>query len=164
MMISQNKSEMPYKTIPNAFAWAILAVGFLGFVDALYLTAKRFLGSPLQCYFFGGCDAVNSSPYSNLLGIPLSLYGSVFYLLVVLTAVYYLQSKNPVAVKALMALTSLGLLFACYTFSLQAFVIKAYCFYCVLSMVTSTANFVLMFIAWKKYFSKESNTLSEEKI
>lgn len=156
MMNSNNSSETQYGTIPNIFAWAILAVGFIGFIDASYLTAKRMLGSPLNCYFFGGCDAVNASPYSLLLGVPLSMYGSIFYLLVVLSAVAYLQYKKPIFGKALMVLTTLGLLFSGYFLFLQAVVIKAYCFYCVVSVITSTTNFVLMTVAWRKYFSKPS--------
>jgi uncharacterized membrane protein len=150
--------ERPYGTIPNILTGAILAVGFIGFLDASYLTAKRFTGSALNCYFFGGCDAVNASPYSLMLGVPLSLYGSIFYLLVVLSAVAYLQYKKPVFGIALMVLTTLGLIFSGYFLFLQAFVIKAYCFYCVVSVVTSTTNFILMTVAWRKYFSKPAAT------
>lgn len=152
--------EKPYGIIPNTIVWAILVVGFVGFIDASYLTAKRFTGSALNCYFFGGCDAVNASPYSLMLGVPLSLYGSIFYLLVVLSAVAYLQYKKPLFGIALMVLTTLGLIFSGYFLFLQAVVIKAYCFYCVVSVVTSTTNFILMSVAWRKYFSRpiESST------
>lgn len=152
MMISQNKSEKQYGIIPNIFTGAILLVGFVGFLDASYLTAKRFLGSPLQCYFFGGCDIVTSSPYSLMFGVPISLLGSIFYLLVVLSAVAYLQYKKPIFGQALMVLATTGILFSGYFLFLQAFVIKAYCFYCVVSVGTSATNFILMSVAWKKYF------------
>lgn len=154
MMNLKISSEKQYGIIPNIFTGAILAIGFVGFLDATYLTAKRFTGSALNCYFFGGCDAVNASPYSLMLGIPLSLYGSIFYLLVVLSAVAYLQYKKPIFGKAMMVLTILGVLFSGYFLFLQAVVIKAYCFYCVVSVVTSTTNFILMSVAWKKYFSR----------
>lgn len=153
-MISKISSALPSK-LPNFTAWAILLVAFVGFLDATYLTAKRLTGSALHCYFFGGCDAVNGSPYSTLFGQPLSLYGAFFYLLVLLTTVYYLQTKSSNASKSLVFLTAFGFFFACYTFSLQAFVIKAWCFYCVLSMGTSSVNFTLMLVAWwRDYFSK----------
>ena len=154
MMISKIWSALPSK-LPNFISWAVLLVAFAGFLDATYLTAKKFTGSTLNCYFFGGCDAVNASPYSNLFGQPLSLYGAVFYLLVLLTTVYYLQTKNSNASKLLVFLTAFGFFFAIYTFSLQAFVIKAWCLYCVISMGTSSVNFALMLTAWwKDYFSR----------
>jgi uncharacterized membrane protein len=147
-------SEKRYGIIPNILAGAILVVGFAGFIDASYLTAKRMLGSPLTCYFFGGCDAVNASPYSLMFGVPLSLYGSIFYLLVVLSSVAYLQHKKPIFGIALMILTTLGFVFSGYFLFLQAVMIKAYCFYCVISVGTSTTNFILMSVAWRKYFYK----------
>ncbi len=146
--------EKPYGIIPRLLGAIVLVLAFVGFIDASYLSAKRLLGSPLNCYFFGGCDAVNASPYSILFGVPLSLYGSVFYLLVVLFAVAYLQNSRPVFVWFLMALTAIGFLFSGYFIFLQQFVIKAYCFYCVVSAVVSTSNFVLMLYGWKGYFTK----------
>lgn len=150
----KTKLEKQYGLIPNLLVGAILLVAFIGFADAAFLTAKRFAGSPLTCYFFGGCDAVNASPYSVLFGVPLSLFGTIFYLAVILAAVFYLDKKWPLSGIALMALTAIGFLFSIYTFSLQAFVIKAFCFYCVVSAVCATVNFILMSVAWKKYFTK----------
>lgn len=154
MMNLKTWSEKQYGLIPNILVGAILLIAFIGFADAAYLTAKRFAGSPLTCYFFGGCDAVNSSSYSLLFGVPLSLFGTFFYLAVIIAAVFYLDKKWPIAGLVLMFLTTLGFLFSVYTFSLQAFVIKAYCFYCVVSAVCATTNFILMSVAWKKYFTK----------
>ncbi len=151
MTNSNNLSATRYGTIPNWLTGIILAVGFAGFIDASYITAKRFLGSPLTCYFFGGCDAVNASPYSLLFGVPISLLGSIFYLLVILLTVAYIQNKKPVVAKWMMVVTTLGFLFSMYFLSIQAFVIKAYCFYCVISVFTSTTNFILMCVAWKRY-------------
>lgn len=145
---------MPIRQIPNWLIGSILVVASIGFLDAAYLTAKRFTGSALNCYFFGGCDAVNASPYSVVFGIPLSLYGSVFYLLVILSTVAYLLYHSSRAWQALVILTSAGFLFSLYSTFLQALVIKAWCFYCVVSAATSTANFILMLVGWKKYSSK----------
>lgn len=154
MMNLKTLSEKRYGIIPNLLVGAILVVAFIGFLDATYLTAKRFTGSPLTCYFFGGCEKVNASPYSLIFGVPLSLYGSLFYLAVVLSAVAYLQKKQVIVAKLLMGLTTAGFLMSMYFFYLQAFVIGAYCFYCVVSIFTSSTNFILMLVAWKKYFTK----------
>ncbi len=154
MMILKTSSEKRYGIIPNLLVGAILIIAFTGFLDAAYLTAKRLTGSALTCYFFSGCDKVNASPYSLIFGLPLSLYGSIFYLTVVLSAVAYIQKKQAFIAKTLMALTTLGFLLSMYFFYIQAFIIGAYCFYCVVSIFTSTTNFILMSFAWRKYFTK----------
>jgi len=164
MMNLKTLSEKRYGTVPNALVAAVLAVGLIGFVNATFLTVKKFLGSPLTCYFFGGCDAVNASSYSYLFGLPLSLYGSVFYLLVVIAAALYLDKKLAVAIKALMILASMGFALSIYFLFLQQFVIKAYCFYCVVSAVSSTINFIIMLVIWKKYFSRPSSVATETEL
>jgi len=154
MKISQISSAKRYGTIPNILASAIGLLAFIGFLDSSYLTAKRFLGEPLTCYLFGGCDTVTASSYSVLFGIPLSIYGIVFYLAVLFSAMLYIQTKSPWFAYGLLGLTTAGFVLSGYFMLLQAFVIKAYCFYCVVSAAVSTFNFILMFFAWNRYFKK----------
>ncbi len=142
-----------YNALPSIIVSLIIVIAFVGFVDASYLTVKKYFGSPLTCYFFSGCDEVSSSPYSYIYGIPLSLFGTFFYLGVILSSVWYLQIRGALQAKLLFFLTTVGFIFSIYTFSLQAFVIKAFCFYCVVSFVCSVLNFLLLSYGWKRYVS-----------
>lgn len=44
----------------------LLALSFLGFIDATYLTVVHYTGANLPCRIFDGCDTVTTSPYSML--------------------------------------------------------------------------------------------------
>ena len=123
-------------------AWFMMAVSFLGFIDASYLTAKHYMGTALTCALFEGCDVVTTSKYSEVLGVPVSLVGSVYYLSVFIFVAYYLDSQKlrslALAAYASMAgfAASLGFIY------IQVFVLKALCIYCLFSALTSTLLFI----------------------
>ena len=124
-MIDQKKNSM--------IMWALLALSTVGFIDAVYLALKRLVGSPVTCIAFSGCDVVAQSKYSLLLGIPLAFLGVVFYAAMVIMITYYLQRRTKRGLQQVLYLALFGGLFSLYLLALQAFVIKAWCFYCVIS-------------------------------
>ena len=97
----------------------------------------------MPCYGFQGCDLVLASRYAQIWGIPISLVGAVYYLVIFLAGVWFIDSKNakPLFVLSYLPMAgfaaSLGLLY------LQLFVIKAVCDYCVISAASSIILFVL---------------------
>ena len=153
MMNLRTLFERPYGRIPNIFIWAVTLLSFAGFLNASYLTFKRFTGGPISCPIFGGCDEVTKSVYSVLFSIPLSVYGMAIYLAVLVLSVAYLQTKNPRFALGFMGLSVIGFIFSVYFMYIQAFLIGAYCFYCVLSFVFFTTMFLLNIYVWKKHFA-----------
>lgn len=119
-----------------------LASAFVGFLDSAYLSVKHFIGSPVTCGFFTGCDIVTSSSYSAIAGIPIALIGALYYLTWVILGVWYLDSRNSLFFTFL-PLTSVGFLASLILIGIQVFVIHAICLYCVLSAATSTSLFVV---------------------
>lgn len=155
MKILETSSIKQSQIIPNLFVFGITLVGFIGFLDSVYLTAKRFAYGPIPCFVFTGCDTVAQSPYALLFGIPLSVIGIFFYLAVILLAIFYFEAKQKIAMKIFSLLSVFGFLASVYFVYLQAFVIKAFCFYCILSAVTSTTLFILGVTIWVQYLKNE---------
>jgi len=77
--------------IPKWSLWLYISLSLIGFIDAAYVTVKFYLRSPLNCLIFENCSAVINSSYAQIFSIPLSLYGAVFYLTILLLSVYYLD-------------------------------------------------------------------------
>jgi len=105
-------------------------VAVVGLADSGYLTVKHLRGDYVRCDT--DCSAVLGSKYAEIAGVPLAEIGAVAYFAVlvaaVLAAIGLRGARNVVALMAIpMALTSLGLVY------LQAFVIHAFCKYCLLS-------------------------------
>lgn len=133
--------------------FAMLAIVPVGFIDATYLTIEHFLGKVPPCTLTNGCAAVTSSSYSLIFGIPLALLGAIYYLAIILGLVYYLDSKKPMVIKAISAVTAFGFVFSLYLVYLQLFVIKAICQYCMLSALSSTLLFIIGAMVLKSHRS-----------
>ena len=122
---------------------ALLAVAFIGFLDAVYLTVQHYLGFDLNCPITGSCSEVLNSPYAILAGIPISLLGAVYYLSIIILTTAYLDAGKPALLKWAAYLTVPGFLAALGLLYLQFFVIEALCFYCLISAAVSTVLFAL---------------------
>lgn len=121
-------------------------VSLIGLGDAIYLTIGHLTGESVRCTITSGCSEVLSSPYAVVGGIPLALVGAVAYFTVFTLATlaafqYKLVGRLLGFVVLLMFLTTLWLLY------LQAFVIKHYCQFCLLSALVTVTLTVLVGLA-----------------
>lgn len=136
-------SNRPLFPVPAGLIWAFVLVSLLGFLDAVFLAAEHYSGAFLNCPVFGGCGKVLTSPYSIVAGIPVALAGAIYYLAIFVLSVVYLDIGRKWLLNFAAYLTPLGFLASLWFLYLQIFVIKALCFYCIVSLLTSTLLFVL---------------------
>ena len=144
----------------KAYFWVFGILILLGFADSVFLTWEHYaltsIGCPVSPWI--NCLAVTSSKYSEIFGIPLSLLGSFYY---VLLSFFLLRSngnakKDNKMFKHFFLLTSsFGVLFSLYLTYIQAFEIKLFCLYCLLSAIISLLIFGFSFI----FFDRERKTL-----
>jgi uncharacterized membrane protein len=122
---------------------SFLALSFLGFFDAAYLTVEHYTNQIPPCSLVDGCEEVLTSEYSEVLGIPISLLGALYYLALFILTVAYLDTNQYKIIKLAAKLTFIGIVASTILLYLQVFVIKALCLYCIISAITSTVLFVL---------------------
>jgi uncharacterized membrane protein len=120
----------------------VALVSFIGFADAFYLTVKHYLGETPGCSFLLGCGTVLNSQYSTIVGIPVALLGTFYYLGILFLAILYLDRRQKSALQVLVKFTWLGFFASIWFVGLMAFVIKALCLYCLISATTSTVLFI----------------------
>src|ERR1044071_7932591 len=113
------------------FYIAIAAVALIGLGDAAYLTIERLSGRTLQCSL-SGCNEVLSSDWSKLFGFPISGFGAIAYFTVFSTAILLIYDYKTLKT-VLLVITGLMAATSCFLLYLQAFVIKHFCQYCLLS-------------------------------
>ena len=148
------KSQPPDGDGPNpgtsrrsAILYGLTAVvSLVGLGDSIYLTIEHISGRSVRCTIVAGCSTVLSSPYASFRGVPLALIGAVAYFTVFSLATlaafgYRLGGKLLVFVIAAMLLVTLWL------FYLQAFVIEAFCQFCLLSALVTLVLSVLVYLA-----------------
>jgi uncharacterized membrane protein len=127
--------------------WEALAavVALVGVLDASYLTVEHLSGNSVRCMIVTGCDEVLQSSYATLPGgVPVAALGAVAYFtafsLATLSVFGYAGARRLLA--PLVAVMFLATLWFVY---LQAFVIHAFCVYCLLSAaVTTTLTLLVM--------------------
>ncbi len=138
----------------TVFPALLLVLGLIGFADATFLTIKKLSGEVLPCVVTSNCEVVTNSKYATIGPIPISLFGAGYYLLVVIVSIMVLETKNPIWLARLGALTWVGFLFSLYLVYIMAIVLKAYCFYCLVSAGTSIALFI--FGMWARSWLRTS--------
>ena len=120
-----------------------LILAFLGFADAAYLTAKHFLDSPVTCTLLEGCEVVTTSQYSKIFGVPVALFGLLYYFLIFILVNRYRETGSAPPLLWASRFTVFGLLASAWFLFVQAVLLKAFCVYCLGSALTSTALFIL---------------------
>ena len=128
---------------------AIALLSLVGLGDALYLTVEHMTGQTVRCTIVAGCSEVLSSSYAVVAGIPLAAVGAAAYFSVFSLAILAIFGYR-VARKLLVPLTGLMVLISLWLIYLQAFVIRAFCQFCLLSAAITIVLFVIALLAWKK--------------
>jgi uncharacterized membrane protein len=104
---------------------ALACVAGLGIAG--YLTWVRFADASLVCLAGGGCETVQESSYSEIAGVPVALLGLLGY-----TMVFGLLAWDaPETRLGAATFAFVGLAFSVYLLAVQAFVIEAFCVWCV---------------------------------
>lgn len=129
MMNLKNSS----RTKSNNILFLVIALSFLGFIDASYLTILHYENAIPPCSIAQGCETVLTSQFANLAGIPISLIGSAFYLAAIILSLIFIETKRQFILKLIFAVIFLGAIFSLGLILVQIFILKAICQYCLVS-------------------------------
>lgn len=172
--LSYKKAVAAFPKLPASatryLTYAIGILGFLGFLDAVYLTVLHYKNAIPPCTL-SGCETVLTSHYATLAGIPISLIGAIYYLLVVILIGIVITSSEGIAARSmsqesskkinlnskflllnsqsiptlLVLLTGAGLLIGLVLVVIQTFVLHAFCQYC---LASELIDFLLFDCSW----------------
>lgn len=114
--------------------WRKVAVvlSSIGIIDGTYLTADSLFPSiPIICPSVGiiNCGTVTTSSYSRLLGVPVALLGTLFFVTMLGLVLLNRPSTNILMVPLWFS----GVAFAGYLIFVELFVLRAICPYCTLA-------------------------------
>ena len=150
MMNLKKLLTTPFQSLPSkGLVIFLFVVAVLGFADAGYLTVEHYRNTIPPCTT-DGCETVLTSVYATVAGIPVALGGALYYLAFLVLLMIYLDTKKEVVLRGALVFTVLGFLASLYFFFLQAFVIHAFCQYCIGSAITSTILFISAIMIFKK--------------
>jgi uncharacterized membrane protein len=110
----------------------------VGLAVAAYLAYVETQAVAAVCGPVGDCNAVQTSEYAYIFGIPIGVLGVMGYLGILATWGWSRWRADGRAAFALLGLTSFGVLFSIYLTYLEPFVIGAVCAWCLTSAVVMT--------------------------
>lgn len=111
-----------------------LLLSTLGLAVSLYLLSVHWGWWQAACFGVGECEVVNTSRYSELLGVPVALLGAGMYIAIWLSAWCIRndwQAASAARVQFFVAVT--GIAFSAYLTAIELFVLHAICPWCVIS-------------------------------
>ena len=115
---------------------AVAIVSVVGLVDATYLTVQALTGETLSCGGSPDCFRVLGSSYAKVGGIPVAMLGALAYFSVFTFATFaaFGYARAPKFLALMVGMMFLGTLWLLYV---QAFLLHAYCRYCLFSAATT---------------------------
>ena len=118
----------------------LAVVAIAGIAVAGYLTYVHYQPDALICTSSGGCETVQESSYAELAGVPVALLGLLAWIGVLVLVAW--DSELARTLVAAIALGAAG--FAIYLIALQAFVIEAWCVWCLVNDVVLVPLLVIL--------------------
>lgn len=143
-------TPLQLQRVPKWILILFLIFAFTGFADATYLSVEHYQNKIPPCTL-GGCESVLTSQYAQIFGIPVSLLGALFYLVLLILLFIYLDTKKEMFLRLHSIISVVGFLASIGFMYIMIFVIKAFCPYCVVSASVSIVTFA--FVLWLQYLS-----------
>ena len=126
-----------------------ITAAILGILDSIYLLIIKVSNNKALCIQgVGDCWSVNTSRYSEVFGIPLSVLGIIAYAVIltlwILLPLNDFFKRNIPIVNFMLSL--IGVIYSAYLTYLEIAVIKAICPFCVVSAILLVILFVVSLI------------------
>ena len=121
----------------------ITLLSLVGLADSIYLTVKHYTGGIAPCTLTSNCEQVLNSSYATIAGVPLAALGALAYFTVFSLSILA-AFGNSGARSLLFYVVMLMLAVSIWLFILQAFVLHAFCQFCLLSAATTLLLSILV--------------------
>ena len=126
---------------------AILALVGLG--DSIYLTVRHLTGQGVDCFAATGCETVLTSRYAAMGKVPLAALGAAAYFTLFSLAILAAFGRSwPKPI--FLSLVALMAMMTCWLIYLQAFVLHAFCTYCLLSASLVALLSIIAIVVWRR--------------
>lgn len=127
--------------INNWIIVTLFIAALIGFGDSAYLTAQHVRGVIPPCGIVRGCETVLASAYASIGPVPVAFVGLAYYAFLLVLLIAYLDTHDRRILHWFSWVVSTGFLATLYFLFVQAFVLHAFCPYC----LTSAAATVILF-------------------
>jgi len=125
----------------------LVLLAVLGIAVAGYLAGTKLSGALPVCGPLQGCETVATSEYSEIMGVPVALFGVAYSVVALVTSLVWWRGGDRRALYLLYGMGLLGLLAVAYLTYLELFVIEAVCIWCVGYAITVVGGWLTAVVA-----------------
>lgn len=119
----------------------LILLSSIGFIISFYLYYTKTHNKNIVCLIWHDCNAVVKSKYGKTFGIENTIFGILYYVLIFAYGIAIFLNRNIFKYNIIyysIVIASIGsVLFSIYLTAVQAFVLKKWCDYCIISSITS---------------------------
>ena len=121
---------------------SLIVLAISGLVDSGYLYWHHIKKKPLICPLNHDCNAVVESKWGSFFGIKNELWGIGYYMLIIIGALMFFINGNNTIHIFMVVVSNIALLFSLFLVYIQKYVLREYCFYCLISALINFLLFV----------------------
>ena len=140
----------------------LVFLAFGGFLLAFFINHKKKSNEPLVCPLKAHCDTVIHSDYSKIFGIPVEKLGMTYYGFIALSYGFIMifpALYMPLIASGLLFATLCAFTFSIYLTLVQAFAIKSWCTWCLISAAICLSIFAIAASNSPLFYSLFSNII-----
>ena len=124
---------------------AVAVLALIGLLISTYLLLYKLNVMKTLLCGTGACETVQSSPWADFIGVPVPAWGVAGYLIILGLAIAGIQPRfieNRTLARMLLATATFAFAFSAYLTWVEAFLLQAWCRWCVASAIVATLIFV----------------------
>ena len=128
----------------------LIILAIIGFAVSFYIYYTKTHNKKLYCISKHDCDAVVKSKYSKTFGIENTLFGMLYYIMIFAYGIALLYNgnlfKSTSVYYFIVGSGAASVLYSFYLTGVQAFVLKKWCDYCIISSVTPVLILIVLVV------------------
>lgn len=126
----------------------LIILSLIGFAVSAYMYYSKKYDKPLFCPRSGNCDDVIKSKYGKTFGIENTIPGMGYYVVILIYATGLLSNRNifkeAIVYYSIVGISLVSVMFSLYLAYIQKFVLRKWCYYCIISTIASLLIFVVI--------------------
>ena len=128
----------------------LILLSVIGFAASFYIYYTKKNDKNLYCIIGQGCDDVVKSKYGKTFGVENTVPGMAYYVLVFVYGIAILINRNVfkenIIYYFIVTASIASVLFSAYLSGVQAFVLKKWCEYCIVSSICSLLILLILIL------------------